>query len=93
MSLGTLMNYQTLPLLLRSALSSSTGTLLIIPSYFDFLRLKRHLQTSTSLPSDFSFAAISEYSETSEVSRARGAFVQGRVRWLIVTERFHFYKR
>ncbi|GAA5977737.1 hypothetical protein JCM11641_001394 [Rhodosporidiobolus odoratus] len=84
---------KTLPLLLRSALSSSTGTLLIIPSYFDFLRLKRHLQTSTSLPSDFSFAAISEYSETSEVSRARGAFVQGRVRWLIVTERFHFYKR
>ncbi|GAA5871369.1 hypothetical protein JCM8547_002648 [Rhodosporidiobolus lusitaniae] len=83
---------KTLPTLLRSALSSSQ-TLLVVPSYFDFLRLKRFLTTSPALPSDFSFAAISEYTDTPDVSRARGAFMQGRVKWLVVTERFHFYKR
>jgi U3 small nucleolar RNA-associated protein 25 len=83
---------QTLPTLLRSAVSSSQ-TLLLVPSYFDFLRVKRYLATANSLPSDFSFAAISEYTDTPDVSRARGAFIQGKVKWLVVTERFHFYKR
>ncbi|GAA5906777.1 hypothetical protein JCM6882_003299 [Rhodosporidiobolus microsporus] len=83
---------KTLPTLLRSAVASSQ-TLLLVPSYFDFLRLKRYLTTSNSLPSDFSFAAISEYTDTPDVSRARGAFVSGKVKWLVVTERFHFYKR
>ncbi|GAA6036049.1 hypothetical protein JCM8097_006587 [Rhodosporidiobolus ruineniae] len=83
---------KTLPTLLRSAVAS-TQTLLLVPSYFDFLRLKRHFSTATNLPPDFSFAAISEYTDTPDVSRARGALYQGKVSWLIVTERFHFYKR
>ncbi|GAA5841862.1 hypothetical protein JCM11251_005405 [Rhodosporidiobolus azoricus] len=83
---------KTLPTLLRSAVASSQ-TLLFVPSYFDFLRLKRYLTTATNLPADFSFAAISEYTDTPDVSRARGAFVSGKVKWLVVTERFHFYKR
>ncbi|GAA6017310.1 hypothetical protein JCM10207_003690 [Rhodosporidiobolus poonsookiae] len=83
---------KTLPTLLRSAVSS-TQTLVLVPSYFDFLRLKRHLSTAHDLPSDFSFAAISEYSDTPDVSRARGMFFQGKVSWLIVTERFHFFRR
>ncbi|GAA5953125.1 hypothetical protein JCM10213_003423, partial [Rhodosporidiobolus nylandii] len=82
---------KTLPTLLRSAVASSQ-TLLVIPSYFDFLRVKRYLSTA-DLPGDFSFAAISEYTDTPDVSRARGAFFQGKVKWLVVTERFHFYKR
>lgn len=84
---------QTLPTLLKSAVSSSQ-TLIFVPSYFDFVRLKRYLQKNISqLGSDFSFAAISEYSDTPEISRARGAFFQGKKKFLLVTERFHFFRR
>ncbi|BGP31450.1 rRNA-binding ribosome biosynthesis protein utp25 [Rhodotorula toruloides] len=84
---------KTLPTLLKSAVSSSQ-TLIFVPSYFDFVRLKRYLQKNISqLGSDFSFAAISEYSDTPEISRARGAFFQGKKKFLLVTERFHFFRR
>ena len=84
---------QTLPTLLKSAVSSSQ-TLVFVPSYFDFVRLKRYLtKHRSSLASDFSFAAISEYTPTPDVSRARGAFFAGKVKFLLVTERFHFFRR
>lgn len=99
-------------MLLKSAVSSSQ-TLIFVPSYFDFVRLKRYLKKLD----DFSFASISEsvslsplsherqltetllsffpcrYSPTPDVSRARGAFFAGRVSFLLVTERFHFFRR
>ncbi|GAA6023689.1 hypothetical protein JCM8202_006002 [Rhodotorula sphaerocarpa] len=84
---------KTLPHLLKSAVSSSE-TLIFVPSYFDFVRMKRHLSKNiSSLGSDFSFAAISEYSDTPDISRARGAFFQGKKKFLLVTERFHFFRR
>ncbi|GAA5955794.1 hypothetical protein JCM8115_006856 [Rhodotorula mucilaginosa] len=84
---------KTLPTLLKSAVSSSE-TLIFVPSYFDFVRVKRYLTKNlSSLGSDFSFAAISEYSDTPEISRARGAFYQGKKKFLLVTERFHFFRR
>lgn len=79
--------------MLKSAVSSSE-TLIFVPSYFDFVRVKRYLTKNlSSLGSDFSFAAISEYSDTPEISRARGAFYQGKKKFLLVTERFHFFRR
>lgn len=73
---------------------SSSETLIFVPSYFDFVRMKRHLSKNiSSLGSDFSFAAISEYSDTPDISRARGAFFQGKKKFLLVTERFHFFRR
>ncbi|BGP47480.1 rRNA-binding ribosome biosynthesis protein utp25 [Rhodotorula kratochvilovae] len=84
---------KTLPTLLKSAVSSSQ-TIVFVPSYFDFLRLKRYLtKQRSSLGSDFSFAAISEYTPTPDVSRARGAFFSGKTKFLLVTERFHFFRR
>ncbi|KAK4052574.1 rRNA-binding ribosome biosynthesis protein utp25 [Microbotryomycetes sp. JL221] len=79
---------KTIPALLKSAVSSSQ-TLIFVPSYFDFVRIKRYLKT---LP-DFSFTSISEYTPTPDVSRARGAFFAGKVSFLLVTERFHFFRR
>ncbi|KAK4705652.1 U3 small nucleolar RNA-associated protein 25, partial [Phenoliferia sp. Uapishka_3] len=79
---------KTLPMLLKSAVSSSQ-TIIFVPSYFDFVRLKRYLKKLA----DFSFASISEYSSTPDVSRARGAFYAGRVSFLLITERFHFFRR
>ncbi|KAL8280824.1 hypothetical protein RQP46_006828 [Phenoliferia psychrophenolica] len=79
---------KTIPMLLKSAVSSSQ-TIIFVPSYFDFVRLKRYLKKLD----DFSFASISEYSSTPDVSRARGAFFAGRVSFLLITERFHFFRR
>lgn len=75
--------------MLRKSAVSSTQTVIVVPSYFDFVRLKRHVK---SLP-DFDYAAISEYSPVPDVSRARGAFFNGRASFLIMTERFHFFRR
>lgn len=79
---------QTLPTLLRSAVASSQ-TIIFVPSYFDFVRLKRYMKKLD----DFSFTSISEYSSTPDVSRARGAFFSGKKSFLLTTERFHFFRR
>jgi U3 small nucleolar RNA-associated protein 25 len=47
---------QTIPALLRSAVSRE-NTLVVVPSYFDFIRVVNHLRKTDVV----SFAAISEY--------------------------------
>lgn len=66
--------------------------LIVIPSYFDFVRVRNFFKEFES-QEDITYAAISEYSEIPEVTRARGDFFHSRVQFLIVTERFHFYRR
>ncbi|GBG25635.1 U3 small nucleolar RNA-associated protein 25 [Hondaea fermentalgiana] len=39
------------------------------------------------------FVSVTEYSETDQITRARGDFFHGRARILLTTERFHFYNR
>lgn len=78
---------KTLPKLLKSALSASR-TLLFVPSYFDFVRLTDYMTQE-----GMSFASLSEYSEGKEIARARQQFVAGKKNFLVVTERFHFYRR
>jgi U3 small nucleolar RNA-associated protein 25 len=80
---------QTLPALQRSAISRQ-NTLIIVPSYFDFVRLTDYLRRSET---KISHTSISEYSSNSEISRARTTFFKGKKDFLIVTERFHFYRR
>ncbi|KAI9637456.1 uncharacterized protein MKK02DRAFT_23689 [Dioszegia hungarica] len=79
---------KTIPALLRSAVSRQ-NTLIIIPSYFDFVRITHFLRKNQLI----SFAAISEYSSNSEISRARTLFFKGKKPFLLMTERFHFYRR
>lgn len=79
---------QTIPALQRSAISRQ-NTLIVVPSYFDFVRLTDHLRKDDSI----SFTSISEYSSNSEISRARTLFFKGKKSYLFVTERFHFYRR
>jgi len=80
---------QTIPALQRSAISRQQ-TLIVVPSYFDYVRLNDYLRRPES---KISYAAISEYSSNSEISRARTTFFKGKKDFLIVTERFHFYRR
>lgn len=79
---------QTLPALLKSAVSR-TNTLIMVPSYFDFIRVVNHFRKLDNV----TYAAISEYASNAEISAARTAFFKGKKSFLIMTERFHFYRR
>uniref|UniRef100_A0A7N8WYD1 U3 small nucleolar RNA-associated protein 25 homolog n=1 Tax=Mastacembelus armatus TaxID=205130 RepID=A0A7N8WYD1_9TELE len=68
--------------------SIMSHTLIYIPSYFDYIRLRNYMKKE-----EINFASVCEYSSKSEVSRARHFFQKGEKQFLLFTERFHFYKR
>ena len=74
---------------LKASPSGGAHTLIFVPSYFDYLRLRRYMREEA----DMQFAACSEYDRGSQISRARALFFQGRANVLLVTERLHFFKR
>ena len=76
-----------LPNLQISALLT-TSTLIFIPSYFDFVRLRNYLKEEQA-----SFCKLSEYSSNQDISRSRFEFFHGNVSFMLYTERFHFFKR
>lgn len=88
---------KTLAQLSKSAVSSS-HTLIVVPSYFDFVRLDDFLrahneQRRSGETANLSYTSISEYSTPKDIRRAREAFFSGKKRFLLLTERAHFYRR
>ena len=79
-----------LPQILNKS-SYKYGTLIYIPSYFDYLRLKKYLKESSGV----SFVAIDEYSSNSQITRSRALFQNrsNHAKVMLYTERLHFYKR
>lgn len=75
-----------IPSLLRDA--DRTGTLIVVSEYSDFVRLRNYFDKE-----DFVFAAISEYTPISQVARARSHFSDGRVEFMLYTQRLHHYRR
>ena len=73
---------------LKANYSSSGHLLILVPSYGDFLRLRNHFKSK-----HYNYAALSEYSSGSNISRHRSNFYHGRVKFLLMTERFYFYRR
>ncbi|WAR18750.1 DIEXF-like protein [Mya arenaria] len=68
--------------------SGASQTLIFVPSYFDFVRLRNYFKRE-----EISFLQISEYSKEKTVNTARNLFYHRRLPYLLYTERFHFYKR
>ncbi|TFY76357.1 hypothetical protein EWM64_g7652 [Hericium alpestre] len=83
-------NYFTteiLPAVMKSAVQS-TNTAIFISSSFDFIRIQNHFRKM-----GYSFTVLSEYSSNQDISRARQAFFTGKKAFLLISERFHFYRR
>lgn len=77
-----------LPSLIKSN-SYDDGLLIYIPSYYDYLRIKEYMRSSTK----FTFDGIDEYSSQSKLSRTRSLFQQGKIKILLYTERLHHFRR
>ncbi|CAI5756049.1 unnamed protein product [Candida verbasci] len=69
--------------------SYEDGIMIFIPSYFDYLRVKNFLKTSTKL----NFGSIDEYSSQSKLSKMRHEFATGKIKILLYTERLHYFRR
>ncbi|KAH7888881.1 DUF1253-domain-containing protein [Phlebopus sp. FC_14] len=79
---------QLLPKVLKSAVQSA-NTVVFIPSSFDFIRIHNYFRKQTGI----SFTILSEYSSNQDISRARQTFFSGKKSFLLMSERFHFYRR
>lgn len=65
-----------------------SNTLIFVPSYFDFVKLRNYFRNE-----DLNFGQICEYSKTGKIARARDMFFHGDAHFLLYTERYHFYNR
>lgn len=73
---------------LPSIPQSARHVCVFIASYLDFVQVRDHFQRA-----DISHSILSEYCSPQEISAARARFFTGETRFLLVTERFHFFKR
>ncbi|KAL8619667.1 hypothetical protein ACOMHN_019722 [Nucella lapillus] len=63
-------------------------TLIFIPDYFDFVRIRNYFKKEA-----ISFAHINEYATSKGIRRGRIEFKRGRSHFMLYTERVHFYRR
>jgi U3 small nucleolar RNA-associated protein 25 len=73
---------------MKQDISEKKHYLLFVPNYFDYVRLRNWLTEQ-----GVNFASLSDYTSASDISRARTEFYHEKVDMLVLTERFHFYRR
>ena len=84
-------NYFIEHILPRFDTSTYDHTLIYLSSYFDFVRLKNYMRTEKH--KQFNYLILSEYSTKKQILLVRNIFYHRQVRFLLMTERFHFYHR
>jgi U3 small nucleolar RNA-associated protein 25 len=84
-------NYFIEHILPRFDTSTYDHTLIYLSSYFDFVRLRNYMRTEKH--KQFNYITLSEYSSKKQILLARNIFYHRQVRFLLMTERFHFYHR
>jgi hypothetical protein len=62
--------------------------LIYIPSYFDYIRVRNYAKAK-----HLSVVNVSEYTKNADLSRGRSAFFHGEKKFMLLTERFHFFRR
>nr|SVE75738.1 EOG090X05RM [Daphnia hispanica] len=65
-----------------------SNTLIYIPSYYDYVRLRNHLHKE-----EYNFGQACEYTPDGKLAQVRNRFFLGKKRLLLYTERLHFYRR
>ncbi|XP_046658688.1 U3 small nucleolar RNA-associated protein 25 homolog [Homalodisca vitripennis] len=68
--------------------SVMSHTVIYVPSYFDYVRIRNHFKKET-----VSFVQICEYSKDAKIARARDMFFHSSAHFLLYSERFHFFRR
>uniref|UniRef100_A0A0N5B544 U3 small nucleolar RNA-associated protein 25 n=1 Tax=Strongyloides papillosus TaxID=174720 RepID=A0A0N5B544_STREA len=64
------------------------GTLIFIPSYYDFVQIKAHFVANNKR-----FAELNEYSPENKINSHKIQFSHGMKSICLMTERFHYYNR
>jgi len=67
---------------------SMDHTLVFVPSYFDFVKVRNWFKFS-----DLDYSEISEYTKDKKIAQARDMFYHNEKHFLLYTERSHFYRR
>jgi U3 small nucleolar RNA-associated protein 25 len=81
-------NYFTTHILRRLMSTEQSGTLVFLPTYHSYLRVRNHLDTLGE-----PFGHISEYTPPQDLSRARSFFQSGKFPLILLTERAYFFRR